>query len=256
MADGDCGDWEIRISLLGGLHVLRRDGTVVSVDEWRTGKTMDLLRLLALNDGRPVRTGGLVQRLWPDVSAERGRGSLRTASSQIRHAMRTNCVLRQPEGLVLEGAWVDAVQFLNHARRVSVAARDGDHTLVLALAHEAERLYVGDFHAHDDDSDWAIGQREQLVRARVELLSKAAESAHALHFHREAVDLAGAAVQIDRSSETAQRILMVAHAELGEVASALRVFESYRTGLAEELGADPSPETRELHLRLLRGNTV
>jgi DNA-binding SARP family transcriptional activator len=49
---------------------------------------------------------------------------------------------------------------------------------------------------------------------------------------------------------------MQAYAELGEVGSALRVFETYRSHLAEELGADPSPQTRELHLKLLRGSTL
>ncbi len=48
---------------------------------------------------------------------------------------------------------------------------------------------------------------------------------------------------------------MRAHAELGEIGSALRVFEAYRARLAEELGADPSPQTTQLHLRLLRGHS-
>jgi DNA-binding SARP family transcriptional activator len=36
---------------------------------------------------------------------------------------------------------------------------------------------------------------------------------------------------------------------------ALRVFETFRRHLAEELGADPSHQTRELHLRILQGFT-
>jgi DNA-binding SARP family transcriptional activator len=252
----DDGDWGLRITLLGGLDVVRTDGTQVAADEWRTGKTMDLLRLLALNNGRPVRPSTLLEKLWPDVSPERGRGSLRTACSQIRRATQANCVARHPEGLVLQGAWVDTAQFVYDAGRASVAARLENHTEVVELARGAERLYLDDFHACDDDSEWAVGEREHLTRVRLELLCDAATSAFALELHREAVDLARAAAQIDRSSETALRVLMGAHAELGEVANGLRVFESYRARLAEELGADPSPQTCELHLRLLRGNTV
>ena len=247
---------EIRVRVLGGLDVVRADGTAVAVEEWRTGKTMDLLRLLALNNGRPVRSSSLVDKLWPNVSPERGRGSLRTASSQIRRAIGTNCIVRQPEGLVLRDAWVDAVRFLDDARRVHVAAREAHHSHVLALARSAERLYVGDFHAYDDESDWAIAEREHLAHTRHEMLCDAAVGALELRLYREALDLAAAAVRIDRSSETAHRALMRAHAELGEIGSALRVFESYRSHLAEELGADPSPQTRELHLRLLRGTSA
>lgn len=247
---------DIRIRLLGSLEVVRPDETLVAVEEWRTGKTMDLLRLLALSNGRPVRPTSLIEKLWPKASPTRGRGSLRTATSQIRRAVGTNCVVRQPEGLVLRGTWVDVDQFVEASHGALVAARDGDHTRVLTLAREAELLYAGDFRAYDDDADWAIAEREYLARLRVDLLCDAAVSAQALRRFREAADLASAAIRIDGSSETAHRTLMSAQAELGEVASALRIFESYRVRLAEELGVDPSPQTRELHLRLLRGNTA
>jgi len=49
---------------------------------------------------------------------------------------------------------------------------------------------------------------------------------------------------------------MRAYAELGETSSAIRVFETYRAHLADELGIDPSRATRELHLRLLQDNTT
>ena len=241
---------------MGDLKVVRPDGETVPVEEWRTGKTMDLLRLLALNNGRPVRPGNLIDKLWPSVSPDRGRASLRTASSQIRRAMRVNCVTRHPEGLVLQNAWVDAIQYLEDARRAHLAAREAHHAHVLAVARAAERLYLDDFHAYDDESEWAREEREYLAHVRYELLCDAAEGALELHFFREALDLAAMAVRINPSSETAHRVLMAAHAELGEIGSALRVFESYRAHLADELGADPSPQTRDLHLRLLRGTSA
>jgi DNA-binding SARP family transcriptional activator len=47
---------------------------------------------------------------------------------------------------------------------------------------------------------------------------------------------------------------MRAHASMGETAAALLDFESYRSRLAEELGADPSPETQALHVDILRSS--
>jgi DNA-binding SARP family transcriptional activator len=248
--------YAIWVRLLGGLVVTRPDGTTVSTDEWRTGKTMDLLRLLALENGRPVRPQVLIQRLWPDARPERGRGSLRTASSQIRRTIGTNCVVRQPDGLVLQDAWVDSVRYLQNAARLSRAARSEHHARVMDIARAAERLYVGDFHAYDDDSAWALAERERLAVARHELLCDAATSALALHLPREAVSLAAEAIRLNDTSETAHRLLMTAHADLGEIGSALRIFETYRTQLATELGANPSRQTQELHLRLLRGDSA
>jgi DNA-binding SARP family transcriptional activator len=53
--------------------------------------------------------------------------------------------------------------------------------------------------------------------------------------------------------ESAYRLLMRALAEQGNVAEAVLVYEGLRVRLGEELGTTPSPATRELHARLLRG---
>ena len=47
---------EIRIRLLGPFEVRRPDRSMVGLTEWRTGKTMDLLRILALNNGRATES--------------------------------------------------------------------------------------------------------------------------------------------------------------------------------------------------------
>jgi len=246
-------DCDLEVWMLRPLHVVRSDGTDVGVTEWRTGKTADLIRLLALGNGRPIRPEVLVARLWPKASPGRGRASLRTASSQIRRALQDHCLVRQPDGLVLHGAWVDVVEYLDTAKQVAVAVREHRYVEARSLAAAAEELYVDDFHAHDDDSDWAAAERYRLVRARVSLLCDAALIAQHLGIPREAAELATTATEVDPASETAHRLLMTAHADLGDNANALRVFDSYRTYLADELGADPSPQTQELHLRLLRG---
>lgn len=244
----------IEIRLLGRLEVHRADGAAVDVKSFRTGKTMDLLRLLALSNGRPLRPESAIAKLWPSVTTERGRGSLRTATSQIRAVLDRDCVVRQPDGLVLRDAWVDAVELQRCSQLAKHAFREGRHADVVALAREADALWRGDFHAHDDESAWAEGERTVLRQARLTMLCDAAESALELGDFREALEQASAAARLDSSSEGAHRTLMRALAELGEIAGALRVFESYRSHLAEELGADPSRQTLDLHVRLLRGS--
>jgi len=84
----------------------------------------------------------------------------------------------------------------------------------------------------------------------------AAEAALLGQRQREALLFATLAVELDPMDETAHRLLMRAHAALGEIAAALRDFEDYRGRLAEELGVDPSPETRALHIALLRESST
>jgi DNA-binding SARP family transcriptional activator len=244
---------QVYVRTLGELTVTRADGSDVMIDEWKTGKTRDLLRLLALNAGHAVPQARLLELLWPDVPDARRRNSLRTAASQIRRTLRTSSVVRRPNGLVLVDAWVDTLAFRDHARTAHIHGRAGRHLEVVAHARAAEDLYRGDFQAYDVDSEWATSEWHNLREVRHELLCQAASSCLEVRLPLEARDLATEAIALNRSSETAHRLLMQAHAELGEVGRALRIFESYRTHLADELGADPSPQTQKLHLHLLRG---
>jgi len=242
--------------MLGILRVRRADGSDVLSDEWRTSKTRDLLRLLALADAQPVRVSSLLEKLWPDATDHASRNRLRTAASQIRRTLRDpTCLVRESDSLRLQHVTVDVTTFRAMAQRAHLASRIGASSEVLDSARTAQLLYGGDFHADDDDSDWAVEERSHLRKFHQDLLCDAAVAALDLGLFREARDLASRTVQLDPTSETAHRALMQSHAELGEVATALRVFETYRTHLAEELGVDPSPQTLDLHLRLLRGFT-
>lgn len=46
---------------------------------------------------------------------------------------------------------------------------------------------------------------------------------------------------------------MQAEAASGDTAAALRTYEQLRGTLADELGVDPDPQTRNLHRQLLTG---
>ncbi|WP_238343208.1 AfsR/SARP family transcriptional regulator [Nocardioides cynanchi] len=221
-------------------------------EEWRTGKTRDLLRLLALENGQPVRVSGLIEKLWPDVTVDRARNSLGTAASQIRRTVGEPCVVRDHAALTLRNAWVDVNAFRALAQRAQLAARSSASAEVLTNARAALALYAGDFYAHEDDAPWAVAERDALKALHVTTLCDASRAALELGLLREAQDLATTAVRLDPTVEAATRSLMRSHAELGEVGLALRVFEDCRVHLAEELGTDPSPQTQELHLQILR----
>lgn len=242
------------IRLLGSLRVRRADGTVVSQGEWRTGKTVDLLRLLALEVDRPVRVDTLLENLWPDVDEARGRASLRTAASQIRRTLRTDCIERRMGGLVLTRAWVDVVAFRRAATNARASQRQGDHARVVRFVREAEALYLADFEAHDAGSTWAFEVRESLATMRRDVLADAAESAVEVAWMRDAIDLAERAIEADPFSERAHRALMRALAGLGESDRALKVYASLRRTLEQELGMSPSRQTTAVQMSVLSGD--
>jgi DNA-binding SARP family transcriptional activator len=69
--------------------------------------------------------------------------------------------------------------------------------------------------------------------------------------HALAVNGAAEVVALEPFRDSAYLRLMRAHVAAGNRAEALRVYENCRRLLADELGADPAPETQALYLQLL-----
>ncbi len=241
----------IEVRLLGPLQVRRADGSLVHPQEWRTGKTVDLLRLLATRAGEAVSVDEILEALWPQVDEQRGRGSLRNALGHLRKLLGQGAIERRPDGLVLRGAWVDSAALLALADEARRHARHGRLALAVKVAREADALHLGEFTTHDPDALWAVPVRENLESRFREMTLDAAEHAVELGWMRDGLELGQRALEADATSERAYRVLMRAYTGLGETERALRVYERCRAVLAEDLGLDPSPQTRALHLEIL-----
>ena len=241
--------------MLGPLLVRRHDGSGVRDDEWRTSKTLDLLRLLALHNGEAVPVRTIVDLLWPGVAESRGRASLRTAASQLRKALGEDCVERRIGGLVLVDSWVDVQTFEGLLTEAATCARVGDHQGTVAAVKHAEALWVGDLDLPEHPGEWMYEARERLHRLRCRALLDAAEAAAAVCWMRDSLAFAERAASL-APSEEASRALMRALAGVGEIEKALEIFERTRRDLAREYGADPSPQTRALHVQLMTGTAA
>src|SRR3954468_17670829 len=134
----------IEIRLLGPTRVRRVDGSWVESGEWRTRKTLELLRILALHEGVRVSADALMESLWPGSDVEHARTSLRTAASQIRKVVGLDCVARSHGGLHLDHGWVDTQRFKALVDECSRASAEGRHTDAVTAARNAEALYVQD----------------------------------------------------------------------------------------------------------------
>jgi len=246
----------VEVRVLGPLRARRADGTVVQPADWRTAQTADLLRLLALRVDEPVAVEVLIEALWPRVDEKRGRASLRTAASRIRKALGEDCVQRRLGGLVLTGAWVDAHAFRTLAHEARRHVVTGALAKAVTTTREAEALYLGEFRSHNDSADWGLRERDALAATFRTMIADAAEAAAALTWWHDTVDLAERTLLVEPCSERAYRALMRGQRGLGETPLALKTYDRCRRVLADEVGADPSAETRALHLELLTDEPV
>nr|BFE76043.1 hypothetical protein GCM10020092_093440 [Actinoplanes digitatis] len=117
-----------------------------------------------------------------------------------------------------------------------------------AAAHLAGRPLLEDV----EHPEWAAEARERYRTRLVTTLLDAGGLALAAGEPSTALELAGRAVDIDPVAERGWAITMAAHRSLGDRVAALRAYDLCRRRLAEDLGVEPSAETRALFLELLR----
>lgn len=95
--------------------------------------------------------------------------------------------------------------------------------------------------------DWTVVERERLALTFIEAalrLGALLLEEGAIH---EAIGLGWRVIEIDQTQEEAYRLLMRAHAALGERSTALRLYSRCVTVLQNELGIMPLPETTALY---------
>ena len=219
------------------------------------GQARILLTFLVMNRGRSVRREELIEALWPWRRPGGADASLSALLSRLRAVVGEEVLPGRAELRVRlpADAWIDyeAAQEAIHRAESAVAQGDwarGWGPSLVALFTARRGFLAG------EDLPWA-----SEYRARLEEIRCAALECYA------AVALGVGGTELAPGERTARELVADepfrehAHALLMEIlvargngAEALRVYESLRQRLRDELGAAPSPELRALQERLLR----
>lgn len=231
----------LRVHLLGGLEVEGLAPLAVG-----SRKARAVLRRLAVAAGSVVHEESLVDAAWPGDHPVRSRDQLAVLVSRLRAALGSEHLLRQDAGYRLVADWLD-VDVLSSALADLPLLPPPE---ALRRGRGGLRLVRGPL-LPEEDAEWAEAARvdvEAVVRA---LRRATAEAALAAGRPRDAVELARGCLRDDPYDEEVLRLLMSASLSGGLVSVGLAAFEQTSRQLAAELGVDPSPETRAVHLRLL-----
>ncbi len=256
----------LKLGVLGPLQVLVADLPVTSLE---SDKARALLAYLAVESDRPHRRDALAGLLWPDSEQGLARGNLRQALYTLRQAIGDP--VADPPYLLIHR---DEIQF-NTASDYALDVAVFEAKLAVCQAHshanietcgyctqlldEAVAQYRGKFldqfflKDSAEFEEWALVRREFLHRRALEALEHLAN----YHTHRSeydrAVRYAQRQLELDPWREEAHRQLMQALAAEGQRSAALAQFETCRRVLAEELGVEPSAETKDLISQISRG---
>jgi DNA-binding SARP family transcriptional activator len=250
------GRADLRLRVLGVLAVAV-DGREVPAHELASRKGRTLLKLLLARRGAVVPADVLVEALWEGRPPADPDANLATLVSRLRAVLGPDVIAGDRQGWRFV-AGTRAEVDLDEAERLAAEAEarlGGQPALALAAAERALALLGrGPFLADEPDADWALPARREAERLTARARRLATDAALAVGDPARALAHATAGTAADPLDEPAWRAVMRAHAAAGEPAAALAVYERLRQTLAEELGTDPSVETRTLHLAILRGD--
>lgn len=239
---------------------------------WRAGEQIQLcsnrngqaiLRYIVAHPRHSATTDVLMDALWPEDAAIVARHKLHVAVSALRSALNRGYSDRKGTGYLLyeSGTYllnpmipvqIDVEEFLAHYR----SGQRADSDTAITHYEAACALYTGQFLPEDMYADWSLIQREQLTQIHLTMCSALA-TYHLAHGRYDlAAQWSTVILEEDRCDETAYRQLMYAYASAGRRIDALRQYQRCERVLADELGAQPMPETSALFYTIVRGEPL
>ena len=243
------------VRLTGSFSVTRGD---VPTDGPGIGsrKARRLLMLLAVHPGQVVGVDRIVDVLWGNDPPRDPEQNVATLVSRLRSALGSTTIVGSRAGYRLGSPPQvrvdvdDAGELIAEAGRRLEAGEPG--MAVTAALRGLEIFGAGSLLVDESNADWLIPARAAVQRVIREARHTVASAALRIDDPATALTVSEAAITADRFDEAAHRFLMRAYTMVGEPARALEAYESLRAALASELGVDPAPQTRAVHLALLR----
>jgi WD40 repeat protein/DNA-binding SARP family transcriptional activator len=237
----------LQIRLLGQFDV-RLDGKRVLLPS-RAGQS--LLAYFALTAGTAQRREKLAGMFWPDSSEDTARKNLRQELWRIRKAITpqktegTDYLLAEDFTITFNPQadyWLDVAQFEKLGPEIEA--------LTSGLA-----LYQGELMPGFYD-EWVLLERERIRSVFDNKMEQLL--AHLIMAERwtAAQEQAERWLALGSSLEPAYRALMLVYGARGDMAKVSTIYQQCMTALDEQLGLEPSPETRALYDGLLKGAHV
>jgi len=199
-----------------------------------------LIARLALAGGQPVSTGALAEAVWDCALPADAANALQTLVSRARRTLGGAAAVEQSAAGYRLAVTPDDVDALRFERLVA----EGAVADALALWRGPALVDAGDF-----AKPFARRLEDLRLDATVNFLARELDAGRAAARVGELEALAAE----HPLQEKLTGLLMRALAATGRQADALAAYEALRGRLAGELGIDPGPEVRAVHLQVLRG---
>jgi DNA-binding SARP family transcriptional activator len=234
------------------------------VRAWRGGTELEIgppqqqavLAVLLLARGAHVSMASMLDALWGEYPPKSGAGAVRTYVSRLRQILNA---ADQDAGIVIEPI---GDGYALRGEQLSVDADVFEERVGAAVAARRAGAEAGEL-CRQALTEWrgeplvgVPGPYFEWIRARmIELRADAAEIEAAVHVevgdHLAAIASLRTLITSYPLRESLHELLMLALYRAGRQADALDVYECARRVLRDELGIEPGPALKRMHLRVL-----
>ncbi|WP_433872182.1 BTAD domain-containing putative transcriptional regulator [Saccharopolyspora sp. CA-218241] len=219
-------------------------------------KTRALLGVLLAAAGRAVTRSTLCEELWGARQPPSADKTLQLYISRLRRVLgdpRGTRLVTVPYGyrLAVGPGELDAHRFDDLAARGHRALEAGEHAAAVRALEAALRLWRGPMWAGLEHVPALAAESMRWEERRLEVQDRYFDAVLGTGGHRDVLPRIRAAVRDDPLRESTWARLLLALHQDGRSTEALRTYAAARRRFAEELGAEPGPELRRIHQRLL-----
>ena len=237
----------MRIGILGSLQVWAADGSPAAVGGPRPRA---LLVLLAMNANRAVGVDAIVEAQYGDDPPADAAGAVQAHVSRLRKAVPDVMFDGAGYRLAIDADDVDALRFERLAGEGRRLLAGGAHDKAITVLREAIDLWRGPALV---DLPHGTPQAARLEELRLAALEDLVDAELATPAGTSVPELRALVAEHPLRERLRGQLMRALHAS-GRQAEALAEFEDTRRLLADELGADPSPELSATHLDILRAD--
>jgi DNA-binding SARP family transcriptional activator len=249
----------LRARLFGPLEI--EDGErVLGPRDLGGSRPKQVLEILLAARGHLVSTDRLADQLWAENLPQNAAGSLQTFVSVLRRHLTPD--RDRARALVVTEA--EAYRFATDLLELDLdrfdellerSAREPTHLARRSL-ERALALVRGEVLEDEPYSSWALDLRGTYQGRVLGAHLEAADAALAELDYAAGLAHAEEAASFDAFGERAHRTAMLALYALGRQHDALETYRRFRARLDDELGLEPTPETRALESAILRQEEV
>jgi DNA-binding SARP family transcriptional activator len=250
---------DLTVNLLGPVEIVRDPTRPLAPDAWSTRRARDILCFIISRRHHRASKDTIIDTFWGESDFEIVEKNFHPTVSHIRKALNSNQPLKQNFLLYRDGDYQLNSEF---SYRIDIEdfdrlLNDGENARRARKFDECVRafegaleLYRGEF-MQGSYEPWVDEQRTYYREQYLRLLEALAGVAETDADWPKVMQLAQLIIHTDQFREDIHCMVMRAQAALGNRGAVKDQFEGLKRILANELGVEPSAETRKLYQQLI-----